>query len=83
MIQIPVCVRERKVDTSEVVEFDVGLSAVGEELGVLGVHVDGLRVEVNGKFEVVVDERLFSSSFQIRRHSNNRQWRERETPTRL
>nr|GMD53801.1 ankyrin repeat-containing protein ITN1 [Ipomoea batatas] len=62
------CEREAEKDTGEVLEFDVGLSAVDEELGVVRAQIDGLRVEINGQVEVFVDEGILSLAFQIRRH---------------
>lgn len=56
------------MDTSEVVEFDVGLSTVGEKLSVLRSHGDCLSVKVNGELKVVVDESFFSPNLQIGRH---------------
>ncbi|MFS8032824.1 hypothetical protein Hanom_Chr17g01562211 [Helianthus anomalus] len=49
-------------------EFDIGLSTIGEEVGIGRVDEDGLRVEVNGEFEVVVDESLLRLGDEIGRH---------------
>lgn len=61
-------------------QFDVGLSAVNIKLGFLRTKSDGLSVEVDGKFEVVVDKCFLSLGFEIGRHergtwSVGRMWR--------
>ena len=49
-------------------EFDVGLSAVNIKLGFLGTKSNSLSVEVDGKFEVVVDKGFLGLGFEIGRH---------------
>lgn len=58
--------------TGEVFELDIGLGAVGIEIGVLGVHVEGLCVEIDGKIEVIVDEGFLRPRLEIRRHSRRK-----------
>lgn len=46
--------RSEAASTSEVVEFDVGLSSVGEKISTVRVQVNGFGVKLNGEFEVVI-----------------------------
>lgn len=54
--------------TREILELDVGLGAVGVEIGVLGVQLQRLRVEIQGELKVVLEEGFLRPLLQIRRH---------------
>lgn len=58
--------------TGEVFELEVGLSAVGEEVGVARLQIQRLRVEIKGELEVVVDESVLRLHLQIHRHYGER-----------
>ena len=62
----------QRMPTSEVFELDIGLGAVGVEIGVLGVHVEGLCVEIDGKIKVIVDKGFLRPRLEIRRHSRRK-----------
>ena len=63
----------KKQLTGEILEFHVGLGAVGVEIGVVGVEEGGLSEQIDGEGEIVVKERVFGFGGQFRRH-----WREKE-----
>ena len=58
----------------------MGLGPVGVEMGVVGIQVDGLRVEIDGESEVVVEECFFGSALKLPRHSSQIRMNEIETP---
>ncbi|KVI10186.1 hypothetical protein Ccrd_011430 [Cynara cardunculus var. scolymus] len=64
--------RKERRYTGEVFEFYISLRTVGEKLGVVRVDDDGLRIEVNSEFKVIVDESLLRLCREIRRHRSCR-----------
>lgn len=60
--------RSNRIPTAEFAELDVGLSALGEEIGDRRVQVNGLGEKVKGQLEVVIDECFPRSPCKFARH---------------
>lgn len=54
--------------TGEVVEFDIGLRTVSKKICAFRVQVNGLRVEIDGEFEIIIEECFFGLLCEFGRH---------------